>query len=123
MEKGYRELRKKRGNSQTLAPDLWPPIPLLPSNMGWQEGGLSPPPSGSPRPDSQQLPGVLGGVRKAARPWPSSLLFSSPVLASQLPAQSQHPMALDRPPGDCSQEVPRFQSDISQKLLVASVSS
>lgn len=38
VEKGCRELRKKRGNSQTLAPDLWPPIPLLPSNMGWQRG-------------------------------------------------------------------------------------
>lgn len=40
------------------------------------------------------------------------------MLASQLPALPQHsPRAPLRPPGDCSQEVPRFQADISQKFL------
>lgn len=63
--------------------------------MGYEEGG-------------QDLPSPFFPLQR----WPPSC---QPCLST--------PWAPNRPPGDYSQEVPRFQADISQKFLVVAVAS
>lgn len=113
--KGVQGIEKGKGRPQSLGPDLCPPPSISnqhPLTLGRHPSSHLHLAAWGP---SLSSTSVLQGVR-GRRATPCHLA-SSRKLVSQLPALPQHPWPPDRPQGDCSQEVPRFQAHISQKLL------
>lgn len=119
MGKGCRELRKERGDPNPLALTCGSPhIKSAPPTLGRHP---SPHPHlAAPGPGSQLHIRPPRGMRKAG----SSAIACPPgcYCPSCRPCPST-PWPPDRPPGDCSQEVPRFQAHISQKPLAEAASS
>lgn len=116
--KGVQGIEKGKGRPpQFLALTCVHPSHMKSSASDTREASRSQPP---PAPDSSSSSGLQGceeGGQSLAISLPPQCWCPSCQLCPSTP------WPLDRPPGDCSQEMPGFQADISQKLLAEAASS